>query len=90
MKRSRSSKVALVVLLAALAFSGRAFALHVCGDNSCDDWGPRPETCDTCPEDCGFCYAGTSTVQPVSVDEFIAQLNAAPQTQQNGAAAESK
>ena len=57
MKKSLIGKAALLLATGALLLSGRAHAFWVCGDGVCSTTGPHPETCDSCPEDCGTCRA---------------------------------
>ena len=47
--------VLTLVAFAVLALPPAAAAIPICGDNICQGTGLPPETCQTCPADCGAC-----------------------------------
>jgi hypothetical protein len=82
MTKHRLPMIVFAVAVAFLAFSGPAHAFWVCGDGVCSTGGPHPESCDSCPEDCGPCLLSNPAAPAgvLSKDAFIAQLTQAPCT----------
>lgn len=75
----RSTLLPLALTLLCLPFATAAHAFWVCGDGECNTTGTHPETCDSCPEDCGPCgLAAVLALASPATSTAAAQLPFSP------------